>query len=149
MDRAAAARRGRPRLTAEELRARLVDYSRRYDVALRDDEALPPFPSGRRETAQHREWMTLYKAHRRLTGRTISDTPGTADLPRRQELLTAQRGRCLVCRRSLELAEARVDAPTDKGSTQTPAVVHPDCLRLVALARTLGPGALDGAKGRL
>ena len=130
--------RGRPRLTPEHLSERLAGYCARYGVAL-NDEGLPPFPAGQRETAQHREWMSLYKAHRRLSDRG----PGTADLERRQELLAAQRGRCTVCRKPLDLEEARLDVhETD------PAVLHARCLELVALARALGSEALERAKAR-
>jgi hypothetical protein len=114
---------GRPRLTVEALRERLADYCARYRVAL-GDAGLPPFPSGRRETEQHREWMALYKAHR-------------------QGLLASQRARCVVCRKPLDLEDARLDDHRD------PAVLHARCLELVALARSFGPEALDRAKGRL
>jgi len=132
-------RRGRPRLTLEDLRERLAEYCSRYTVTL-NDEGLPPFPAGQRETAQHREWMSLYKAHRRLSDRGL----GTVDLERRQELLAAQRGRCAVCRKPLDLEDARLDVhETD------PAVLHARCLELVALARALGPEALDRVRSRL
>jgi hypothetical protein len=130
---------GRPRLTPEDWSARLADYCRRYDVSPRDGE-LPPFPSGRRETTQHREWMSLYKAHRRLSGRG----PDPAEYARRQELLTAQRGRCPVCRKALELEEARLDE-----WKAGPAVLHGQCLDLLALARQLGPEALERVRARL
>lgn len=134
------ARRGRPRLTAEQLRERLAEYCTRHAVAL-NDEGLPPFPAGRRETTQHREWMSLYKAHRRLSERG----PDTAELERHQQLLAAQHGRCEVCRKSLDLEEARLDGqPPAKA-----AVLHPRCLELVALARALGSEALERARSRI
>ena len=132
-------RRGRPRLTPEDLRERLADYCSRYAVAL-NDQGLPPFPAGKRETAQHREWMSLYKAHRRLSDRG----PASADLERHQELLAAQRARCVVCRKPLDLEDARLDA-----QTPDPAVLHASCLELVALARGVGPEALDRVRARL
>jgi hypothetical protein len=84
--------------------------------------------------------MSLYKAHRRLSDRG----PGTADVERRQELLAAQRGRCAVCRKTLDPEDARLDA-----HEADPAVLHARCLELVALARAFGPEALDRAKARL
>ncbi len=123
----------------KQLRDRLAEYCSRYGVSL-NDEGLPPFPAGQRETAQHREWMSLYKAHRRLSARG----PDTADLERRQELLAAQRGRCAVCRKPLDLEDARLD-----GQPPDPAVLHARCLELVALARALGPEALDRVRTRL
>ena len=121
------------------LRDRLAEYCSRYGVAL-NDEGLPPFPAGQRETAQHREWMSLYKAHRRLSARG----PDTADLERRQELLTAQHGRCVVCRKPLDLEEARLD-----GQPPTRPSCTPDASSFVALARALGPEALDRVRTRL
>jgi hypothetical protein len=58
-------KKGRPGLTAEGYQARLDAYCVLYGVSV-TPEGIPPFPSGRRETAQHREWIALYKAHRRL-----------------------------------------------------------------------------------
>jgi len=134
------ARPGRPRLTPEALRDRLADYCTRYGVTP-NDEGLPPFPAGQRETAQHREWMSLYKAHRRLSERG----PDTADLERRRDLLAAQHGRCVVCRKPLDLEDARPDHETAADA----AVLHARCLELVALARALGPEALERARSRL
>jgi hypothetical protein len=137
-------RRGRPRLTAEDLHGRIAGYCKRYGVSV-NDEGLPPFPGGKRETSQHREWMALYKAHRRHSAREAGGHP--ADLARRQELLSDQRGRCAVCRKPLELAESRLDAQEAQG--RDPVVLHSTCLELVSLARSLGVEALERAKGRL
>jgi hypothetical protein len=84
--------------------------------------------------------MSLYKAHRRMSARG----PGTADLERRQEFLATQRGRCGVCRKPLDLEDARLDA-----NETDPAVLHARCLELVTLARALGHEALDRARARL
>ena len=139
--------RGRPRLTDEELRARITAYCTRHGVTL-NDLGLPPFPAGQRETEQHREWMALYKANRRLSERQ----PSTADVERRQELLTQQHGRCPVCRKALDVDESRLDDadaidgnPHDAGA----AVLHAPCRQLVDLARSLGSEAVDRAKARL
>jgi hypothetical protein len=130
---------GRPRLTFEALQSRIAEYGRRYSVAV-TEAGLPAFPAGKRETQQHREWMALYKAHRRLSERE----PDAADLARRHELLTAQRNRCPVCCRPLDLGDARLDS-----HKADPAVLHAQCLELVGLARALGPEALDRVKPRL
>jgi hypothetical protein len=136
-------RRGRPRLSREAVRDRIAAYCKRYGVKV-NDEGLPPFPGGKRETAQHREWMALYKVHRRLAARESG--AGSADLARRQELLGDQRGRCPVCRKPLELDGSRLDAPEAR---QDPAVLHGSCFELVSLARVLGHEALERAKARL
>lgn len=130
-------RRGRPRVTAEQLRERIDAYCRRYGVRLGDD-GLPPFPAGKRESAQHREWMAVYKAHRRLASRPLEDDPR-----QRLHLLAAQRGSCAICHLPLEPADARVDR------ARPDAVVHPDCLRLLDLARLLGVDAVERARQRL
>ncbi len=139
--------RGRPRLTPEELRDRMTAYCKRHGVGL-NDQGLPPFPAGQRETEQHREWMALYKAHRRLAERR----PSTADVARRQELLILQQGRCPVCHEALELADSRLDdADAIDGNPRhaAPAVLHAPCRQLVDLARSLGGEALERAKARL
>jgi len=130
---------GRPRLPPEVLQSRIADYCRRHSVPV-NDEGLPPFPAGKRETEQHREWMSLYKAHRRLSDRGT----GTADLAQRQELLMAQRGRCPVCDKRLDVDDARLD-----GHKAEPAVLHAQCLQMVALGRVLGADAVARAKTRL
>jgi hypothetical protein len=60
---------GRSPLTVEDLQERITAYCKRYGVALGSD-GLPPYPSGLRETAQHREWIAVYKAHARLQRET-------------------------------------------------------------------------------
>ncbi len=132
-------RRGRPRLTPEDLNARRADYCERYGAQL-NDQGLPPFPAGQRETEQHREWMALYKAHRRLSERGT----GSADLARRHELLVAQRGRCPVCDKRLDVNDARLNS-----HEADPAVLHAQCLQLLALGRILGADALARARARL
>lgn len=62
---------GRRRLRPDELEGAVADYCARYGVA-RKDEGFPPFPTGKRETDQHREWLRLYKARERLRARAAS-----------------------------------------------------------------------------
>jgi len=135
----ARAARGRPRLTPDDVRDRIAAYCKRYGVAP-NAEGLPPFPGGQRETQKHREWMALYKAHRRLASRG----PSSDLVEQLQDLLARQHGRCPVCRKPVELAEVRLDA-----TSADPAVLHPPCLELVTLARGLGAEALDRVRARL
>jgi hypothetical protein len=86
--------------------------------------------------------MAHYKAHRRMAERP--DGPVAKDAARIQELLTAQRGRCPICRKPLDLEEARLD-----DQPASPAAFHDPCRQLVALARSLGKDALERAKERL
>jgi len=51
------------------------DYCARYGVEP-NAEGLPPFPTGLRETPQHREWLAVYKAHHRLRRRGSRDGGG-------------------------------------------------------------------------
>ncbi len=92
--------RGRPRVTREILDARIADYCSRYE-AEPTDSGLPPFPTGKRESAQHREWLGLYKAHSRMVARADS-------YPKKERLeaLARQDGCCPVCGSDLKLAEA-------------------------------------------
>ena len=131
-------RRGRPALGPDDVAARVEAYCSRYGVES-DSKGLPPYPSGRRETRQHREWMALYKALRRLEAR--KGGPGS---DRVVELLAAQRGRCPVCRETLTSQDARLE---DHGAA-APAVLHPQCCELVVLARRLGAAAVERARAR-
>jgi hypothetical protein len=131
---------GRPRLTPEQYQERLAAYCARYGVTA-GDGTLPPFPTGRRETAQHRAWMALYKARRRLT----DPKPGPGADSRRRELLAAQQGRCPVCARDVTAAEA-----LDPADAAVPrALVHHACGLAVALARRDGAVVLDRIRAYL
>jgi hypothetical protein len=57
---------GRVPLTPQELEERIRAYCERYGAAP-GPTGLPPYPSGQRETPQHREWIAVYKAHSRLS----------------------------------------------------------------------------------
>jgi len=156
---------GRPRLTPEALETRITAYCQRYRVAARP-HALPPFPTGKRETPQHREWISLYKAHNRLGRRTRGQcercsaptaegsvfceqhrAPSTgragsdgASLEARRAILAGQEGLCPIC-------GGKVDLPDSVALTQSTgdlrAVLHPRCHRLVGLAEAVGPEGLS------
>jgi hypothetical protein len=153
---------GRPRLTPEELQARIAEYCDRYGVVARAD-GLPPFPAGRRETPQHRDWIAVYKAHNRLQRRRrgqcercsapVSDgsvfceehravgaTAARASLEQRRGLLEAQSGRCPICGGTIGLRDS-----TDDGRS----ALHPDCGRLLGLVEARGPDVLDRLRAYL
>jgi hypothetical protein len=138
---------GRPRLTLEEYQARLKDYCARYGVQP-SAEGLAPFPAGRRETVQHREWLKLYKLHSRLGRR--------------------QRGQCERCDRPAGegsiFCDAHRAAPTDAPpvvsvpegacpicgqALEGRSPLHSRCQQLVDLAQSLAPSALDRARAYL
>ncbi len=134
--------RGRPRLTAETLQSRIDAYCARYDVRP-GPNGLPPFPAGRRETPQHRQWIALYTATRRLLARDRPKqvpTPTPVPTPELRAWLRRQSGRCAACGSKLVLA----DAVPDQGHA-----LHARCQQIVALARDLDPKALDSLRGYL
>ena len=154
---------GRPRLTTEEYDARIRAYCAKYSVQP-NTESFPPYPAGRRETPQHREWMKLYKAHSRMARRTrgqcercgtaVSDGSifcvahraanstgghgGSAD--QRRALFDSQAGRCPICGDAVDLRDS-IDHrhPT----SEVRALIHQRCHQLVSAAESLGPEALD------
>jgi hypothetical protein len=160
------AKAGRPRLTPEEYKSRLDAYCDRYGVSP-TAAGIPPFPTGQRETKQHREWIKLYKAHNRISRRQRSQcercgspsdgsvfcethrasnsarTGGhgaTAD--ERRELLAAQRDRCPICEQHVEIWDA-VDHCHLTGRLR--GLVHPRCNQLLAFAEALGRDAVHNA----
>jgi hypothetical protein len=156
--------RGRPRLTPELLRARVQEYCSRYAVTA-DPGGMPPFPSGRRETRQHRAWLALYKAHDRLRrrghgqcercgaptteGSVFCEEHRAGEVPtggatEASAVLAAQDGRCVACAEPLVLDEAVAFRGT-VGSR----LLHRRCRQLVRLARALGPEALERVRGLL
>ncbi len=132
---------GRPRLTEDQLRERITGYCARYGVEP-NSAGLPPFPSGQRETAQHRDWIAVFKAHDRLARRQRGQCERCA-LPTSAGSVfceahggsgqeRAQDDTCPVCGREL-------------GGTgpQASGRVHRPCAELARLARPLGPEGLE------
>jgi len=136
---------GRPPLTPDALQARIAAYCRTYRVSVASS-GLPPFPSGQRETPQHRAWMSLYKAHGRVR-RRAEDDAALADVPQaeREVIRAAQDGRCPVCAEAVDL-HAPVDGPSGPATRR---LLHPGCRDLVARLRPLGPDGLDRLRAYL
>jgi hypothetical protein len=150
----------RPRLTPEDLQARIAEYCARYEVEP-NAEGLPPFPAGQRETQQHRDWIGVYKAHHRLARRQLGQcerceapvTDGTvfcavhrggaetnpASVPERKAVLADQASRCPICAQKVGLGD--VLAPKRPGGQR--AFLHARCSRFVGLAEALGPESVD------
>jgi hypothetical protein len=120
--------RGRPRLTPAEYEDRLQSYCLRYGVAP-TAAGIPPFPTGRRETDQHREWLALYKAHARLAGGDHPPSQGSS-----------RDGSCGVCGRPVEAGDAVVHRS---------ASLHSACHAAVALLEPLGSAGLDRLRAYL
>jgi hypothetical protein len=124
----------RPPHTNEQVQAKVAAYCERYGVSPSPDHGLPPFPAGRRETRQHREWLTVYRALQRLERRAASAPPAA------EESSTALS--CPICTRPLERALA-VPYARRAGASSRPAALHPSCAELARLAESLGPGAVS------
>jgi hypothetical protein len=163
--------RGRPRLTPELYQERRAAYCAKYHVAPLDT-GLPPFPTGQRETAQHGEWISLYKAWNRIGRRDRGQcercaapvSPGSifcdahrahsagragghgSSVEDRRALLEAQDGRCPICADTVALWDS-VDHSHVSG--QVRALLHQRCNQLAGLAEALGPEALDRARAYL
>jgi hypothetical protein len=118
---------GRPALTEDQVRAKVAAYCEKYQVSPGPD-GLPPFPSGRRETRQHREWLTVYRALQRRRKRSVAASASSG----------VPGGACSICARALPSDLAVPWAPP--GST--PISVHPACADLARFAAAVGPEAL-------
>lgn len=156
---------GRPRLTEDDLKARIKAYCKAYGAGT-NDQGLPEFPSGKRETPQHKEWISLYKLWNRLgrrkrgqcercqepasEGSIFCEThkggsfgPSADEkvsLEDRRELMTAQKGLCPICAEKLDLLES-VAHRNPEGRAQ--ALLHASCGRLAKQAETIGRQGID------
>jgi hypothetical protein len=118
----------RPALTEEQVRDKVLAYCERYHVSP-GPEGLPPFPSGKRETRQHREWLTVYRARQRLKARAAPEVHGAA-----------AGGSCPVCTREVGPADG-VSFPR-AGRRARPERLHAACADLARHAEEAGPEAV-------
>ena len=123
--------------TEEQVRAKVLAYCERYGISP-GPEGAPPFPTGQRETRQHRDWLTVYRALQRLARRASASPPAPDDSGP-----TSSRLDCPICARDLERDLAVPYARRAARSTR-PASLHPSCAELARLAETLGPAAVAG-----
>jgi hypothetical protein len=158
---------GRPRLTEDDLQARIGAYCRAFGVSP-GPKGLPPFPSGKRETPQHREWISLYKLWSRLgrrqrgqcercdapivegsvfceEHRAATPSPAKLSQDQRNELLASQGGRCPICLETIDLLES---VAATHGQAPL-ALVHPGCNRLLGLAEAAGQQTLERVRAQL
>lgn len=120
--------------TEEQIRAKVLAYCERYGASP-GPEGLPPFPTGKRETRQHREWLTVYRALQRLALRASAAPTAPDDAGRTL--------RCPICSRALE-RDLAVPYARRAGTSTRPASLHPACAELARLAETLGADAVTG-----
>lgn len=130
---------GRPALTEDQVRDKVLAYCARYGVEP-GPEGLPPFPAGKRESRQHREWLTVYRALQRSRRRAAATASASsaAIAPGR-----AARGAgvppCPVCGLVVGPEEAvRLEAPARASRSR----LHPACADLARLAERAGPEAV-------
>jgi len=162
---------GRKRLTQEDLDARIAAYCKRHGVRPATS-GLPPFPAGRRETPEHREWLGIYKLKNRLGRRGrgqcercsepasdgsvfceahragVAPRAGKdgATLSERRVLLESQDSRCPVCQRPVGLSDS---IENRHGDGRTRGLLHQACNHLVGLAEAEGPEILDRLRAYL
>ena len=117
---------GRPALTDDQVRDKVLAYCERYDVSP-GPEGLPPFPSGRRESLQHREWLTVYRALQRLKARAAGVPAETVE------------GACPICSRTVSPEEA---VPSRRAGRTRAGKLHPACADLARVAEKAGPDAV-------
>lgn len=110
----------------------MLAYGKRYGVSP-GPRGLPPFPSGQRETRQHREWLTVYRALQRLERRVAA-----AAMPK--DAPDAARLACPICARPIEPGLAVPYARRTQSAR--PASLHPSCAELARIAEALGPSAV-------
>jgi hypothetical protein len=120
---------GRPPLSEDQVRDKVLAYCARYGVSP-GPEGLPPFPSGKRETRQHRDWLTVYRAlqrsRRRAAAAQTSREPGRA---------------CPVCGLAVGPEECvRIESAGRR--SRGPRSLHPACADLARLAEKAGPDAV-------
>lgn len=144
------AQRGRPPITEDVLSARISDYCARYSVIPDKKTGLPPFPAGRRETPQHREWITILKARTRLRRRAGGlcrrcDEPAVAGTifckqhgPFSETTPTRSHALCFVC--GVAVAKA-VEHRRDPRSE--PVSVHRQCHEVISAVQKAGPSMLS------
>ena len=125
---------GRPALTDDEVHDKVLAYCERYQVSP-GPEGLPPFPAGQRETPQHREWLTVYRALQRLRARSAARAPAG---PRSEG--------CPVCTRAVSPDEG---VTFSRAPRSRPERLHPACADLARLANEAGPEAVARLSGWL
>lgn len=121
---------GRPPLSPEAVAARVDDYCRRHGVEP-TAEGLPPFPTGQRETPQHRDWLTVYRAVRRLEARRSG-----LQAPSRRPVQGALA--CAVCDEPVPPGADAREARLGRARLR----LHVACADLAERARQAGPEAV-------
>ena len=124
----------RPALTDDQVRDKVLAYCERYDVSP-GPAGLPPFPSGRRESLQHRDWLTVYRALQRLKARSAGNP-----------VETAAEGACPVCSRAVTPEDAVAFHRPGRSRSDR---LHQDCAELARLAEKAGPEAVARLSGWL
>jgi hypothetical protein len=140
--------RGRPPVTEDVLGGRISDYCTRYSVIPDKQTGLPPFPAGRRETPQHREWITILKARTRLRRRlgglcrrcdqpAVTGTIFCNEHDPSATAATTSHALCFVCGDGVAVAKA---VEHRRSPRSEPVWVHRPCRDFILLAQKAGSG---------
>jgi hypothetical protein len=124
---------GRPPLTEDQVRDKVLAYCERYHVSP-GPAGFPPFPKGKRETRQHREWLTVYRAHQR--SRLRAAAVGSKGAEAASSHLV-----CPICSQRLP-GDLAVPYARRAARATRATLLHPACAELARLAETLGPTAV-------
>jgi hypothetical protein len=118
------------------VREKVLAYCQRHGVSP-GPAGLPPFPAGQRETPQHREWLTVYRALQRLKARSASMRTETPP----------PHGACPICARAVSPDDAV--AFQRAGRRSRAEQLHAACAYLARLAEKAGPEAVARLSGWL
>lgn len=121
---------GRPPLSEDVVRERVADYCARYDVRARNAEGFPIYPTGKRESPQHREWVVLYKTFNRMRARQ-----GARPLPENPNDPPG----CPICLKEVAADDEKSSRPT----------VHAECNEVLQFLIRAGPAVLDRIRALL
>lgn len=131
---------GRPALTEDQVRDKVLAYCARYGVEP-GPEGLPPFPAGKRESRQHREWLTVYRALQRSRRRaaTTASASSAGLAPPGRSARGAGVPLCPVCGL---VVGARQGVHLEGAARASRGRLHPACADLARLAERAGPEAV-------
>ena len=123
--------------TKEQVLAKVLAYCQRYRVSP-GPQGLPPFPAGKRETRQHREWLTVYRALHRCEARSSAMAAAAR---------SDSGALCPVCALALKPEDA---VPVRAGGRRAAfRNAHAACADLLRLAEKAGPDAIARLTGLL
>ena len=119
---------GRPPLTADQVQAKLLRYCARYHASVAPG-GYPVFPAGKRESKQHKEWLTVYRAVQRLKVRQVPEVI---------------EGPCQICGKAVTEG-----VQATKPGRKRLGLLHASCAKLADQLQAAGPETFLGLKAWL